>query len=202
MASEYYRYCAPKFVFENSSEHVKIEHYHIVNYSSPTSVNKYYWSSSHDELRRASCSPEFIPLSTSNFTHLPNNIQVKNQLQCTKVKVVSDKSLKVKTELLSDFESDTSDNQQLTSDMENDVRGSPEFARVRKRRFKQISPVVRKKRRLAANARERRRMQNLNDAFDRLRHYLPSIGSDRQLSKHETLQMAQSYISALCDLLD
>lgn len=71
----------------------------------------------------------------------------------------------------------------------------------KKRRGKQISPVVKRKRRLAANARERRRMQNLNQAFDRLRQYLPCLGNDRQLSKHETLQMAQTYISALGDLL-
>nr|SVF01447.1 atonal [Limnogonus franciscanus] len=66
---------------------------------------------------------------------------------------------------------------------------------------KPVSPVVMKKRRLAANARERRRMQNLNKAFDRLRHVLPSLGNDRQLSKYETLQMAQTYINALYDLL-
>lgn len=66
---------------------------------------------------------------------------------------------------------------------------------------KLVSPVVLKKRRLAANARERRRMENLNKAFDRLRTHLPSLGNDRQLSKYETLQMAQTYISALCDLL-
>ncbi|KAH8338481.1 protein atonal [Drosophila kikkawai] len=71
----------------------------------------------------------------------------------------------------------------------------------KKRRGKQITPVVKRKRRLAANARERRRMQNLNQAFDRLRQYLPCLGNDRQLSKHETLQMAQTYISALGDLL-
>lgn len=65
----------------------------------------------------------------------------------------------------------------------------------------QVTPQVLKKRRLAANARERRRMQNLNKAFDRLRTYLPQLGQDRQLSKYETLQMAQSYISALYDLL-
>lgn len=72
----------------------------------------------------------------------------------------------------------------------------------RQRRTKTVSPVVKRKRRLAANARERRRMQNLNQAFDKLRKYLPQLGNDRQLSKHETLQMAQSYITALYDLLD
>lgn len=61
--------------------------------------------------------------------------------------------------------------------------------------------VVAKKRRLAANARERRRMNNLNDAFDKLRDVVPSLGNDRKLSKYETLQMAQTYITALNELL-
>lgn len=59
-----------------------------------------------------------------------------------------------------------------------------------------------KKRRMAANARERRRMDSLNVAFDRLRNVVPSIGNDRKLSKFETLQMAQSYITALSELLN
>ena len=59
-----------------------------------------------------------------------------------------------------------------------------------------------KKRRLAANARERRRMDMLNKGFDRLRTVLPGLGPERQLSKYETLQMAQSYISELQELLD
>jgi atonal protein 1/7 len=59
-----------------------------------------------------------------------------------------------------------------------------------------------KKRRLAANARERRRMDLLNKGFDRLRQVLPGLGPERQLSKYETLQMAQSYISELQELLD
>ncbi|KAH8383699.1 hypothetical protein KR009_010090 [Drosophila setifemur] len=82
-----------------------------------------------------------------------------------------------------------------------DSEDGPAQGSGKKRRGKQISPVVKRKRRLAANARERRRMQNLNSAFDRLRQYLPCLGNDRQLSKHETLQMAQTYISALGDLL-
>lgn len=70
-----------------------------------------------------------------------------------------------------------------------------------KRRGRATSAAVLRRRRLAANARERRRMQNLNKAFDRLRGHLPSLGADRQLSKYETLQMAQTYIAALCELL-
>ncbi|TDG48748.1 hypothetical protein AWZ03_004860 [Drosophila navojoa] len=85
-----------------------------------------------------------------------------------------------------------------------DAAGNPNAPATgagKKRRNKQISPVIKRKRRLAANARERRRMQSLNQAFDRLRQYLPCLGNDRQLSKHETLQMAQTYITALGDLL-
>lgn len=69
-----------------------------------------------------------------------------------------------------------------------------------------------KKRRSAANARERRRMNSLNDAFEKLREVVPSSctspgsggssgGGDRKLSKFETLQMAQTYINALYDLV-
>lgn len=66
---------------------------------------------------------------------------------------------------------------------------------------KSMSTMVWKNRRLAANARERKRMENLNEAFDRLRQYLPQLNNDQKLSKHETLQMAQSYISELNHLL-
>lgn len=57
-----------------------------------------------------------------------------------------------------------------------------------------------RKRRIDANARERRRMNYLNVAFDRLREVVPS--DDRKLSKYETLQMAQSYIMALLELIE
>ncbi|RUS71150.1 hypothetical protein EGW08_021089 [Elysia chlorotica] len=57
------------------------------------------------------------------------------------------------------------------------------------------------RRRCSANARERRRMQSMNAAFDNLRQVIPSFGGNRKLSKYETLQMAQSYINALEDVL-
>lgn len=63
------------------------------------------------------------------------------------------------------------------------------------------SKDVLRKRRLAANARERRRMNSLNDAFDKLRDVVPSLGHDRRLSKYETLQMAQAYIGDLFKLI-
>lgn len=59
------------------------------------------------------------------------------------------------------------------------------------------APDVMKKRRLAANARERRRMNSLNDAYERLRSVLPSFGPDKKFSKYETLQIAQNYLEDL-----
>ncbi|XP_061389178.1 protein atonal-like [Musca vetustissima] len=104
-----------------------------------------------------------------------------------------------------DFEANGSfdfhDQDDSASSAHNESDPNETQANGKRRRGKQISPVVKRKRRLAANARERRRMQNLNQAFDRLRQYLPCLGNDRQLSKHETLQMAQTYIAALGDLL-
>ncbi|QQP39355.1 Uncharacterized protein FKW44_020217, partial [Caligus rogercresseyi] len=71
-----------------------------------------------------------------------------------------------------------------------------------KRKAVSVNDTILKKRRLAANARERRRMDMLNKGFDRLRGVLPGLGENRQLSKYETLQMAQSYIGALTEILD
>ncbi|XP_062577133.1 neurogenin-1-like [Saccostrea cucullata] len=74
--------------------------------------------------------------------------------------------------------------------------------KTKKRTSVAPSKDVLKRRRLAANARERRRMESLNVAFDRLREVIPSAGEDQKLSKYETLQMAQSYIGALQELLE
>ena len=71
----------------------------------------------------------------------------------------------------------------------------------RRSRERHLHPEVKVKRRMAANARERKRMNGLNDAFERLRQHIPELGNDRKLSKYETLQMAQTYIGALRDLV-
>ncbi len=76
----------------------------------------------------------------------------------------------------------------------------------RKKEYELTLPVhVQKKRRLAANARERKRMTNLNEAFERLRHILPTSGLSDQgskpISKMDALQMAQAYIKELSNLL-
>ncbi|CAL4165442.1 unnamed protein product [Meganyctiphanes norvegica] len=74
-------------------------------------------------------------------------------------------------------------------------------SKSRKKPQKPVPRDVLRKRRMAANARERRRMDGLNDAFDRLRKHVPALSGDQKLSKFETLQMAQTYIGALVELL-
>ncbi|XP_053210097.1 protein lin-32-like [Panonychus citri] len=71
---------------------------------------------------------------------------------------------------------------------------------MKKCQHKQVPVTTMKKRRQAANARERKRMKSLNVAFNELRSVIPPTG-DRKLSKFEILQMAQKYINILCDLL-
>lgn len=56
--------------------------------------------------------------------------------------------------------------------------------------------------RRAANIRERRRMFNLNSAFDRLRKKVPSFAYEKRLSRIETLKLAIMYIKFMDDLVN
>lgn len=55
--------------------------------------------------------------------------------------------------------------------------------------------------RQAANMRERRRMQSINEAFEGLRTHIPTLPYEKRLSKVDTLKLAISYIQFLADLL-
>ena len=69
-----------------------------------------------------------------------------------------------------------------------------------------LTPAGVKKRRRDANARERKRMNGLNDAFERLRDAVPGMeekgDKNKKLSKMDTLQMANLYIRHLVTLLN
>ena len=68
-----------------------------------------------------------------------------------------------------------------------------------------LTPAGVKKRRRDANARERKRMNGLNEAFEKLRDAVPGLNDkaekDKKLSKMDTLQMANLYIRHLASLL-
>lgn len=56
--------------------------------------------------------------------------------------------------------------------------------------------------RRAANMRERRRMQSINDAFEKLRTQLPTLPYEKKISKVDTLKMAIGYINFLTETLN
>ncbi|XP_066302461.1 pancreas transcription factor 1 subunit alpha-like [Branchiostoma lanceolatum] len=91
------------------------------------------------------------------------------------------------------------DQDDLTDDSHSpDGSTSPGVRRRRKKR----SAVQQQAQRQAANLRERRRMQSINDAFDGLRQRIPTLPYEKRLSKVDTLRLAIGYINFLSDLLN
>ena len=102
------------------------------------------------------------------------------------------------------FDSQNIKNEAIEGSFKNaKVYNKQEQPQMSKWRLKQLNLTKETvgKRRRAANARERKRMDGLNGAFERLRDHIPEFGGDKKLSKIETLQMARSYITALNILL-
>lgn len=56
--------------------------------------------------------------------------------------------------------------------------------------------------RKAANVRERKRMLNLNSAFDNLRECIPTFAYEKHLSRIDTLRLAMGYIRFMCDIIE
>ncbi|CAF0770550.1 unnamed protein product [Didymodactylos carnosus] len=56
--------------------------------------------------------------------------------------------------------------------------------------------------RRAANVRERKRMYNLNEAFDQLREIVPIFAYEKKLSRIETLRLAIMYIAFMTQIIN
>ncbi|NXT66280.1 FER3L protein, partial [Chaetops frenatus] len=88
--------------------------------------------------------------------------------------------------------------------------GDPEDEEEEEERMRSSSLLDRPRRkrvityaqRQAANIRERKRMFNLNEAFDQLRKKVPTFAYEKRLSRIETLRLAIVYISFMTELLD
>uniref|UniRef100_A0A8C5NKD7 Fer3 like bHLH transcription factor n=1 Tax=Junco hyemalis TaxID=40217 RepID=A0A8C5NKD7_JUNHY len=88
--------------------------------------------------------------------------------------------------------------------------GDPEDEEEEEERMRSASLLDRPRRkrvityaqRQAANIRERKRMFNLNEAFDQLRKKVPTFAYEKRLSRIETLRLAIVYISFMTELLD
>ncbi|NWH79806.1 PTF1A factor, partial [Piaya cayana] len=70
-----------------------------------------------------------------------------------------------------------------------------------KRRRRARSEAELQQLRQAANVRERRRMQSINDAFEGLRSHIPTLPYEKRLSKVDTLRLAIGYINFLSELV-
>uniref|UniRef100_A0A8D0HLP2 Pancreas transcription factor 1 subunit alpha n=1 Tax=Sphenodon punctatus TaxID=8508 RepID=A0A8D0HLP2_SPHPU len=70
-----------------------------------------------------------------------------------------------------------------------------------KRRRRLRSETELQQLRQAANVRERRRMQSINDAFEGLRSHIPTLPYEKRLSKVDTLRLAIGYINFLSELV-
>ncbi|XP_006832351.1 PREDICTED: fer3-like protein [Chrysochloris asiatica] len=75
-------------------------------------------------------------------------------------------------------------------------RGASMLGRPKRKR------VITYAQRQAANIRERKRMFNLNEAFDQLRRKVPTFAYEKRLSRIETLRLAIVYISFMTELLE
>ncbi|XP_050560550.1 enolase [Spodoptera frugiperda] len=100
-------------------------------------------------------------------------------------------------------DSSMSDGSLYASDQENlsTPRRRSDYRRLHRRRSSLRCPQQQIQQRQAANLRERRRMQSINDAFEGLRAHIPTLPYEKRLSKVDTLKLAIGYISFLGELV-
>ncbi|XP_069699347.1 pancreas transcription factor 1 subunit alpha isoform X2 [Periplaneta americana] len=82
-----------------------------------------------------------------------------------------------------------------------DQENSNATSRSRHRLHRRRSKCPQQQQRQAANLRERKRMQSINDAFEGLRAHIPTLPYEKRLSKVDTLKLAIGYINFLSDLV-
>ncbi|XP_055849777.1 pancreas transcription factor 1 subunit alpha [Episyrphus balteatus] len=103
----------------------------------------------------------------------------------------------------SDFyfgDDNSSDDSDVYSGFNSDQENNEEKSRhIKSRRLKCASQQAQQ--RQAANLRERRRMQSINDAFEGLRSHIPTLPYEKRLSKVDTLKLAISYITFLGEMV-
>ncbi|XP_076049806.1 48 related 1 [Oratosquilla oratoria] len=96
-----------------------------------------------------------------------------------------------------DFENTSGNSSPTHLDQENTMTS----LQVMRRKKKRKCLMAQLQQRQAANMRERKRMQSINDAFEGLRAHIPTLPYEKRLSKVDTLRLAIGYISFLADLV-
>lgn len=77
------------------------------------------------------------------------------------------------------------------------ANGAPSATKATKTR-RRVATIAQRR---AANIRERRRMFNLNSAFDKLRKKVPTFAYEKRLSRIETLRLAIMYIAFMTEVI-
>lgn len=95
-----------------------------------------------------------------------------------------------------DFHLMSDDSQEDSSSQEGSIHTSQQ-----KGKRKKDSPFHQIQQREAANLRERKRMQSINEAFEGLRAHIPTLPYEKRLSKVDTLRLAIGYIGFLSELV-
>uniref|UniRef100_A0A1B0FGX7 BHLH domain-containing protein n=1 Tax=Glossina morsitans morsitans TaxID=37546 RepID=A0A1B0FGX7_GLOMM len=98
-----------------------------------------------------------------------------------------------------DNSSDSDDDDAYSSGFNSDQENNEKTRSHKPRRLKCASQVAQQ--RQAANLRERRRMQSINEAFEGLRSHIPTLPYEKRLSKVDTLKLAISYITFLSEMV-
>ncbi|KAK3715615.1 hypothetical protein QZH41_009607 [Actinostola sp. cb2023] len=94
------------------------------------------------------------------------------------------------------FESST----QMPSQFTYSIQSPDDKNLKRKRRRKSHNQQIAQ--RHAANLRERKRMQSINEAFEGLRKHIPTLPYEKRLSKVDTLRLAIGYIGFLTEMIN
>ena len=98
-------------------------------------------------------------------------------------------------------DSETDDNANVVfADDQPEIDRQPEVDRRNRRKRKCEQHQAQQRR--AANQRERKRMQSINEAFEGLRAHIPTLPYEKRLSKVDTLRVAIGYIGFLAELVD
>lgn len=89
--------------------------------------------------------------------------------------------------------------QRVTSRVSGNGSGPGSGSSSSKKTRRRVASIAQRR---AANIRERRRMFNLNEAFDKLRRKVPTFAYEKRLSRIETLRLAITYIGFMTELMN
>ena len=76
-----------------------------------------------------------------------------------------------------------------------------ELLSATRKSFTNTKPREKVEVRHAANMRERRRMQSINDAFESLRQHIPTLPYEKRLSKVDTLKLTIGWVAVYKEIL-